>query len=52
MIFESNGRHNIHISLDKDYLGDPDGDFNSSLGPNSHHNWNGTITMKKGKRKE
>lgn len=26
-------------------------DYNSSLDPNSHHNWNGTITMKKGKRK-
>jgi len=26
-------------------------DYNSSLDPDSHHNWNGTITMKKGKRK-
>lgn len=26
-------------------------DYNSSLDPNSHHSWNGTITMKKGKRK-
>lgn len=38
MIFESNGRHNINISLDKAYLGDPDDDYNSSLDPNSHHN--------------
>lgn len=26
-------------------------DYNSSLDPNSHHSWKGTLTMKKGKRK-
>jgi hypothetical protein len=26
-------------------------DYNSDLDPFSHHNWDGTITMKKGKRK-
>jgi len=49
MIFESNGRHNINISLDKDNLRVQDGHFNSSRDPNSHHSWYGTITMKKGK---
>ena len=33
------------------YGGGMSDDYNSSLDPNSHHNWYGTITMKKGKRK-
>jgi hypothetical protein len=40
----------LYVSIEGQVIGGREDDHNSSLDPNSHHHWVGTITLVKGKR--